>query len=764
MAVRAPTAGSNAAPTQTTYQDPSTGQWYYYNAQTGGYVSAPDQATATASATATSGATLLSGAGSPYQAADGSWHYIAPNGQDIPEASQQAALSAAAVQSPDGNAFHGGANTTSTSPFTTANAENLVKQGATDGSKALQTVDPALGVGADVIKAISSGVGSLGGLGSAGSLPTGDRTALQAAIANTQNQSDWYSSLGANYQPVAAPVAQSPAAIQAAIAQQQAPIQAGLAQAQNATAAQIGSTTLAANAPSVQAQQIQAAQIAAAQQAQAGRVQGTQVPAAALASMTQLAPTALAQTAQIDPSQQAQFRAQQQGLAGSLQGTINGTTPSVAALMLRNATDNAVSNQYALAQAANGMSAGQAQRQAMLGAANLNSQSIYQQALLRAQEIATAQGQLGGVLDQGRSGDLSLATNQAGLTQQSNLANAGALNSASQAQLGADVQTKLTNAGATNQAQLAQAQINAGASQQQAALDTGTSQFNAGALNAQAQAQAQLQQAASLANQQSNLQAGTTNATLAQQVALANAGAQNTTNQQNAQLQQAAALQNSQLGTQASLANANNVTSANTASAQLANAVSLANANNQSQANLTTGQLQTQTALANANNQVSTNALNQKAVQDLASNQLTASGQNVTAANNQAQADVGLASAAAQEKGAELQAVGAGIGALSKLSDRREKRDISDSEKEIAAFVAGINPYAWRYKNPTLPGAGHGRQYGVMAQDLERTAVGKTMVRDRPDGRKEVDGATAATVALAAISALNKRLDRAGVR
>jgi hypothetical protein len=648
------------------------------------------------------------------------------------------------------------------------------------------------------VNTVAGGAASLaGGLGSAGTLPQGDRDALHAAIANTGNASQFYGDQMVNYNPVAAPVAQTPAAIQAAIAQQGAPIQAGTATASTATPAQIQSTATAQQQQAIEAQQVQAAQISAAQQAQAGQVARTQVAPVALAngtsmnnvataSPTQLAPTSLAKSATLDLANANQTRGQQEGLIGSLRDTIAGKSPSVAAIQLRQTMDQNVANQYALAQASTAQNAGESQRQAMINAAGINQTAIGQGALLRAQEIANAQGQLGTNLAGVSGQDVGVAATQAQLQQQVALANQSATNTGAQAQLSADVQTKLANAGFINtqnmtQAQLnqainlanagfrntastTQAQLDAAQAQLQAQLQTGTSQFNAGQVNTQNLNQAQLSQAAQLANQQANLAAGTTNATLAQQVQLANAAATNATNTANAGYAQAANLQNSQLGTQVSLDNANNTTSANTASAQLANAVNLANSQNQTQANLTTGQLQTQTNLANANNAVSTNALNQKATNDLASNQLTASGQNVTAANNQAQADVGLAGAAATAKGAELNAAATGIAGLAKLSDRREKKDITDSEKEIAAFVRGINPYAWRYKRPELPGAGKGRQYGVMAQDLERSKVGRTLVHKRPDGRREVDVAGAATVALAAISALNKRIDRAEAR
>lgn len=550
-------------------------------------------------------------------------------------------------------------------------------------------VDPALeGVGL-------KGPGGAGG-GALNSAPASVTDPIQAAIARSAAISDQQGQAAANYQPVAAPTVAGPGQIYAEFAQKGDPIQAAIAQAQAAEAAQVGQTVLTPQQQAIQAQQIEAARIA----------------------QTQVGPTSLANAAQINTDPQAEMRAAQTGLVSGLQGAISGKEPSVAAIMLRNATDRNVANQYAMAQAANGMNTGFAQRTAMNNAAEMNQNAVMQQALLRAQEITAARGQLGSVLDSTRGADIGLATNQAGMQQQTNLANTGAQNTST----------------------LTQAQI---------AAATATNQ-------------AQLQQGAATANQGANLQAGTTNATLGQQVALANAGAQNTTNQTNAQLTQGANLQNAQLGTQTAIANAGNQTQAATSSAQLANAVSLANANNQTQANVTGAQLGTQAAIATGNNQVSTNALNQKAVQDLTSNQLTGAGQAGQTAIGQGDVYAKLADAEAKRQAALLQGLGSGAAAL--LSDRREKTDLHKAEAEIAEFTSKLEPYAFRYKAPTKPGAAPGKRYGIMAQDLEKSAVGRSLLLEDEDGTKAVDVPQSIGAILATLSAMNRRIDRAEAR
>jgi hypothetical protein len=591
--------------------------------------------------------------------------------------------------------------------------------------------EAAGGTGKDYLDAILGNVGVGGGAGGAGGfgLTSNITDPIQAAIAQQNAIAQQMGQERANFAPTAAPTIARPDQIQAAMAGQVDPIQAAIAQAERAQAAQIGQTVLSPQQAAIQAQQVEAARIAQMQQAQAATI-----------GQTQVGPVTNATAAQLDQTQQAEMRAAQQGLISGLQGAIAGKEPSVAEIMLRNATDRNVANQYALAQAANGMNTGLAQRTAMINAAEMNQQAIMQQAILRAQEIAQARGQLGGALDSARGADLSLAGQQAGLQQQTNLANAGAANTAN-----------------LTQAQLAQAQAIA-----QAQLQQGASQFNAQASNAATMEQAQLQQAAALANQQAGLTAGTANAQLAQQVALANAQAQNQTNQQNAALQQAAALQNAQLGTQASMANAQNQTQANTASAQLANAVNLANAQNQTQANLTSGQLQTQAAIANAQNQVSTNQLNQKAQQDLAANQLQAAGQAGQTSVGYGDVAAKMAEAEAKRQAAMIAGISAAGAAL--ISDRREKTDVRSAEAEIAEWTSTLDPYTFRYRDPDKPGRAPGRRFGVMAQDLEKSRIGRSLVRELDDGTKAVDVGQSVGAILATLSSMNKRLGRVEAR
>lgn len=136
---------------------------------------------------------------------------------------------------------------------------------------------------------------------------------------------------------------------------------------------------------------------------------------------------------QLDPTQQAQFRDAQLGLVGNLQDTIAGNTPSVAQIQQQQAFDQLRAQQSGQAAAAGrGGNLALAQRTAANNIGNLGAQQASASALLRAQEQATARGQLGDVTNAGRSTDVNIAganqtsainTRNQDITQQNNLGN-----------------------------------------------------------------------------------------------------------------------------------------------------------------------------------------------------------------------------------------------------------------------------------------------------------------------------------------------------
>lgn len=449
-----------------------------------------------------------------------------------------------------------------------------------------------------------------------------------------------------------------------------------------AAAGLVGPVERAGTQAPITAQQIQAAQIAAYQAAVGpGAVQAGQSTAAVSD------PSIKAALANYDTTNELQSRSGQDSLIAGLNGAIAGTDPSVAAIMLRQATDRNVANQYALATSAPGMNAGLAERQAMLGASDLNSQAAASQAILRAKEITDARAQLADVLGTQRTGDINVATTQYTTTQGVNNDYATAQNTRSGLNAQLANQTGIANAGNTTSAAQTSAQLAAQIAEANAKNEAD-----------RASQQATLDQGASTTNAGNSLAADTTTASLAQAIALANAKAAN----------------------DASTTNANNTTSTN-----------------QYNAGATLTQKQ----------------IDEKNKQDAAGNTLTASGQGVTAAGDMADAQAKAAAAKGQ--------LVAGLAGAYAASDRRAKTDIkksSDADMSKLLSVLGKS-YEYRYKEPDAEGAAPGKNFGPMAQDIEKSKIGKSMIRETADG-KMVDLGRAVMAALSGLGAQNKRLDK----
>jgi len=113
--------------------------------------------------------------------------------------------------------------------------------------------------------------------------------------------------------------------------------------------------------------------------------------------------------------------------------------------------------------------------------------------------------------------------------------------------------------------------------------------------------------------------------------------------------------------------------------------------------------------------------------------------------------------AAAQDHGmfgSLLQAAGPIAGAAM-MSDRRLKTNVTDARDTVDQLMDSMSPKGFDYKDPAKFGPGMGA--GVMAQDVERSDAGKSMVQETPDG-KAIDMKRAVAAALAATARLNERL------
>lgn len=98
---------------------------------------------------------------------------------------------------------------------------------------------------------------------------------------------------------------------------------------------------------------------------------------------------------------------------------------------------------------------------------------------------------------------------------------------------------------------------------------------------------------------------------------------------------------------------------------------------------------------------------------------------------------------------------GAGAAGLAAKSDVRAKEKIEDGDEKAKRVLRGLKAYSYDYKDTR---DGKGRQFGPMAQDMEKAGLGHAVI-DTPEG-KVVHGAKAALSGLALTAALAKRVEK----
>ena len=96
-------------------------------------------------------------------------------------------------------------------------------------------------------------------------------------------------------------------------------------------------------------------------------------------------------------------------------------------------------------------------------------------------------------------------------------------------------------------------------------------------------------------------------------------------------------------------------------------------------------------------------------------------------------------------------------------SDRRAKKKIKPAKTKAQEFLDSLKAYSYEYKDPDQPGAKHGEMLGIMAQDLEKTSLGKQMVLDTPTG-KMVDMGQGLAALLASQAYLNDQVKNLAAR
>lgn len=126
----------------------------------------------------------------------------------------------------------------------------------------------------------------------------------------------------------------------------------------------------------------------------------------------------------------------------------------------------------------------------------------------------------------------------------------------------------------------------------------------------------------------------------------------------------------------------------------------------------------------------------------------TVAGNQIGLGNANAAAQIGDANRNAQMFNGIIGAGGQAAGAAIMACDRRLKTDIEPVSKEdLAELRACIRPFRFRYRNPEK--FGQGEFIGPMAQDLEKSKLGKTLVTQDKDGNKVVDVGRAMMLILA---------------
>ena len=114
-----------------------------------------------------------------------------------------------------------------------------------------------------------------------------------------------------------------------------------------------------------------------------------------------------------------------------------------------------------------------------------------------------------------------------------------------------------------------------------------------------------------------------------------------------------------------------------------------------------------------------------------------------------------LNTAAQQRKLDALTGAGQGMATYAAAaSDENLKENIKDTEGKARDFIEVISPKLYDYKDEKF---GKGEHIGILAQDLEKSELGKSMVMDTPEG-KMVDFGKGFGAVLAAVAEINEKL------
>lgn len=96
--------------------------------------------------------------------------------------------------------------------------------------------------------------------------------------------------------------------------------------------------------------------------------------------------------------------------------------------------------------------------------------------------------------------------------------------------------------------------------------------------------------------------------------------------------------------------------------------------------------------------------------------------------------------------------------AAAAISDVNAKEDFSDAGPAIEEFLSSAEPSEYSYKSEYQPLTGEGRHVSPMAQGLERSSIGRSMVVETPVG-KVVDYGKSFGALLGSLSHINRKLN-----
>ena len=149
---------------------------------------------------------------------------------------------------------------------------------------------------------------------------------------------------------------------------------------------------------------------------------------------------------------------------------------------------------------------------------------------------------------------------------------------------------------------------------------------------------------------------------------------------------------------------------------------------------------------------------NQQAALQNRALQIQAYGQQLGWSQAQIDEELKKAGIEAADKGILASAFSGVGGAMAAKSDERLKTDIRDGGADADDFMAQLGSKVYRYKDPR---DGEGHRLGIMAQDLERSKMGReTVVRVDDQGHLGFDIGKAASAALASVARLHERLSK----